>query len=502
MVACRTYFDHYDSLQGNFFVPPSATTQLGNTEWNEDGDPNYQNEAMIQGWMVCYYALCEEVDHYVGELLNKLDEHGIADNTLVVFTADHGEALGYHGRRSKSTFFEESAHVPLLIRFPGRIDPGITVTETVASLDIFATALDYLGGNAYEVSDGRSLRRYIEKANYNENFDDEAIVTEWDFRTPTETTNEPPVVYLERSLGGETNLHCKKGSWKLFMTKLATSTRVDELYNLANDPYEMTNLVGNVGGSASDEIVGKAEHLKCLMMEWMERMDGGTNQYFSSAIWNEGIGGGDIAEIKARQTWRAVDIWVSDTAVEVGVPVDVAGQFTRNEYIYLGCTKNGPLNISSITLQGTDTNYLSLSEFTSGSIAEGEYERVKVTYLPDAYGRQITDAQIVIDHDAGGGDRIIDLSAVVPPNSMPVVTSTPTLILEENAAYSYTLTATDIDGDSLTYSGDTVPAWLNFNTNTAVLSGTPARSDIGSHLGYRVSFGFSAYRRWNRCSRR
>ena len=389
-------------------------------------------------------------------LLNKLEERGIASNTLVIFVSDHGEMLGAHGMREKNVFLEESAHVPMLMRFPGRIAAGTTVDESVATLDCFATTLDYLGAAAYDQGDGRSLRRFIERKNYNQDFDDEAIVTEWDFRKPNGSGG------LDRTLGGESNFLCKKGPWKLILTKKASSTRLDMMYNLETDPYEVNNYVGDNGMTASDAAIGKAEHLKCLLIEWMQRMDG-PNHLYSDPVYNAGEGMGDIAEITARRKWKTLNIWVSDTAVKMGLPVNVSGQLTRNEYIYLGRTTAGTLNVSNITVQGADAARFQLSEFTSGSITNGGYQRVKLTYRPSYYGQPVQDARVVIKHNAGA-DKVIELSAATVSNSPPTITSTPVTTADVGSAYGYTLAASDFENDPFSYSSVTLPAWLNFNT--------------------------------------
>ena len=76
-----------------------------------------------------YYGMVTEVDDWVGKILQRLDELGLADNTLVIFTSDHGEMLGDHGMHSKNIFYEGSVHVPLLMRLPGVIPAG-TVVQT------------------------------------------------------------------------------------------------------------------------------------------------------------------------------------------------------------------------------------------------------------------------------------------------------------------------------------------------------------------------------------
>ena len=153
------------------------------------------------------------------------------------------------------------------------------------------------------------------------------------------------------------------------------------LYNLETDPYEVNNYVGDNGMTASDAAIGKAEHLKRLLSEWMQRMDG-PNHLYSDPVYNAGEGMGDIAEITARRKWKTMNIWVSDTAVKMGLPVNFSGQLTRNEYIYLGRTAAGTLNVSNITVQGADAGRFQLSEFNSGSITNGDYSESKTDLSP------------------------------------------------------------------------------------------------------------------------
>jgi len=83
------------------------------------------------------------------------------ENTLVIFMSDHGEMMGAHGMRSKNVFYEESSHIPLMMRFPGRIEPGTKVDSYISLVNVFATILDYLEMPEQD-SDGFSLRGLIE----------------------------------------------------------------------------------------------------------------------------------------------------------------------------------------------------------------------------------------------------------------------------------------------------------------------------------------------------
>jgi arylsulfatase A-like enzyme len=87
-----------------------------------------------------YFAAVTSVDAQFGRLLQTLEEEGIADNTIVVFTSDHGEMMGSHGEMKKGYWHEESVGVPFLIRWPGRIEPGMQ-DLVFGSVDIMPTML-------------------------------------------------------------------------------------------------------------------------------------------------------------------------------------------------------------------------------------------------------------------------------------------------------------------------------------------------------------------------
>jgi len=91
-----------------------------------------------------YFAMMTGVDEQVGRLLDALDELGLADETIVLFTSDHGNCLGAHGEVSKDNAFEESLRVPFLIRWPGVI-PARRDTLLISTPDIAPTLLELMG---------------------------------------------------------------------------------------------------------------------------------------------------------------------------------------------------------------------------------------------------------------------------------------------------------------------------------------------------------------------
>ena len=99
---------------------------------------------MIDAYQRGYYAQTANIDWNVGRLMEALDRLGLAGNTIFVFTSDHGEMFGAHGRRAKYIFYEEAARVPFLIRWPGHIPPKLTSDALLGTPDIMPTLLALL----------------------------------------------------------------------------------------------------------------------------------------------------------------------------------------------------------------------------------------------------------------------------------------------------------------------------------------------------------------------
>lgn len=160
LVASRPYFDIYDPAKmpmpeftPDVFTPPEKAAIPKILTPTPDG---------LGSYMSLYYGLIKEVDDWVGKLLQALDQSGCADNTLVVFTSDHGEMLGEHARISKMVFYEASIRVPMILRFPGRIPAGGKVAAPASGADLAPTILDYLGIPVPSAMHGRSLRAAID----------------------------------------------------------------------------------------------------------------------------------------------------------------------------------------------------------------------------------------------------------------------------------------------------------------------------------------------------
>lgn len=117
-----------------------------------------------RAYLFTYYHLITQVDRAVGRVLNALKAGGWSDNTLVIFTSDHGEGIAAHHWATKLSLYDESACVPLIVSHPGHIRPG-TVTRPVSALDLMPTICDYAGSRVPPRLPGNSLRPALEGSN-------------------------------------------------------------------------------------------------------------------------------------------------------------------------------------------------------------------------------------------------------------------------------------------------------------------------------------------------
>ena len=129
--------------------------------WTHDWD-----ETDWRRYLYVYDRLTERVDQQIGRLLSALEESGLADDTLVVLTSDHGEGVAAHKWVTKLMLWEEIVRVPFVMRFPGVVPAGrVDSTHLVSGLDLLPTLCDYANIEAPAGIDGQSLRPVIENPN-------------------------------------------------------------------------------------------------------------------------------------------------------------------------------------------------------------------------------------------------------------------------------------------------------------------------------------------------
>ncbi len=183
-----------------------------------------------QRYMQDYLATVQSVDDGVGRLLTYLDTHGLARNTMVVYTSDQGFFLGDHGLFDKRFMYEESIRMPFLVRWPAGIKPGTRSSAMALNIDFAPTFLDLAGLPASPDMQGRSLMTILrgrEPANWRTSMYYRYYHDPGDHNTRAHygiRTRTHKLIYFP-----------KKDQW--------------ELFDLVNDPYELHNLYGEPGQS-------------------------------------------------------------------------------------------------------------------------------------------------------------------------------------------------------------------------------------------------------------
>ncbi|MFO7897498.1 MAG: sulfatase-like hydrolase/transferase [Planctomycetota bacterium] len=164
-----------------------------------------------------YHALVSHVDDQAGRILDALDETGERENTVLVFTSDHGDHLGDHGTVAKGPpGYDSCVHVPLIVAGAG-VEPGRRRRELIELVDVAPTLLDLCGVQPPPFFQGRSFRPLLEGTEY----------------------TERPSVFIEHKSPF-------RSSWKTVRThnfKYCVSAAKEELlFDLREDPHELTNL--------------------------------------------------------------------------------------------------------------------------------------------------------------------------------------------------------------------------------------------------------------------
>ncbi len=234
-------FVHYFDPHAPYSPPKDYQEKFTNPEVKDGG----------RRWEISSYdGEIAFTDAQIGRLMEKLAALGLADNTLVVITADHGEGLWQHGYQYHGAqIYEESVHVPLLMRWPGHVTAGGDVAAPVTVADIMPTVLELTGTPADGLDcQGLSLAA---AATAGGALDPERPV--FLYRVPYEPHEEYGTWVAGEKFG------VRRGRWK-FMVAEQESTL--ELYDLQDDPGETRNLA-----SAQPAL---AAELAGLLADWRE----------------------------------------------------------------------------------------------------------------------------------------------------------------------------------------------------------------------------------------
>lgn len=179
-----------------------------------------------------YYAMVSATDYQIGRVLKQLEESGLADNTIVIFTSDNGLSLGQHGLMAKQTIYEHSVKIPMIIKGPGV--PKGAATDAYAYLhDVFPTLVDFTQGDMPKSIESKSLLPIIKGES--DSVRDSMFYTYNAWRFESEK-------YYKTGNPFGSHRAIRQGDFKLIVSNKDDVT-TEQLFNLKQDPWELNNLV-------------------------------------------------------------------------------------------------------------------------------------------------------------------------------------------------------------------------------------------------------------------
>ncbi|WP_225035132.1 sulfatase [Winogradskyella sp. SM1960] len=195
-----------------------------------DANLSGKNLAKYKGqrYLQDYLATIASMDEGIGEVLDYLEENGLADNTIVVYTTDQGFYLGEKGWFDKRYMYEESLAMPLVIKYPGVIKPGTVIEDLTQNLDFAETFLDYANAEIPDDMQGKSLRPLLENTFDGDDFRDAVYYHYYDY----------PAFHMVKKHYG---IRTKRYKLIHFYDDIDTW----ELYDLEEDPKEIANQIKN-----------------------------------------------------------------------------------------------------------------------------------------------------------------------------------------------------------------------------------------------------------------
>ena len=226
-VARQQFWDLYDDVE----IPMPVTAPIGESDLDPHSarlrhviaaDVTDVTAEQVRTARRAYLANISYVDHWIGELLATLDRHGMRDDTVIVFTADHGDMLGERGLWYKMNFFEHSARIPLILAGT-RLPAGRAVTPA-SLLDVAPTLMDLAGVEPAPQFDGVTLLPFVAEPD-----PDRTVVGEYLGEGAV-----APIFMLRR------------GRWKFVWSEADPP----QLYDLDRDPAELVNLAADASGHA------------------------------------------------------------------------------------------------------------------------------------------------------------------------------------------------------------------------------------------------------------
>jgi arylsulfatase A-like enzyme len=246
---------YYDMFEGVKFGNPPNYNSEPDKRADNWGRLRPRHIEKLEYWRRLYYALTTSLDDNFERLLKAVEKAGITNNTIIVFTSDHGEMFGAHGRRAKNIFYEEAVRVPFLVRWPGHIPSGTISDVCLGTVDIMPTILSLMDLPVPKEVEGMNLSHC-------------ALV---------KSGPEPPAAFMQ-NLGACSDWY-DGYEWRGLRDKQFTYARYRDgaefLFDNRKEPYQMTNLVQN------PKYKDTLQHCRTLVTGRMDEL----NDSFETCTW-------------------------------------------------------------------------------------------------------------------------------------------------------------------------------------------------------------------------
>jgi arylsulfatase A-like enzyme len=250
--------NHLDPLEEN--EPLSYRLRSKKYTGLYSGEFDLSTEAGWRRLVANYWGLVSQVDRSVGAILATLEELGLSEDTIVVYTSDHGDMMGSHKLVEKGYMYEEAMRVPWMIRFPRMGHQQHVVEGNVSQIDLVPTILDLMGADAPDSLPGKSLVPIMQG---NAKTDDPVFV-EWNAPQAMPDGRNPAGAQRDaaNTAGPHSRTVIMPDGWKLTLNVDDSS----QLFNLRDDPGDTTNLID---ASESRPII---ERLTTELRTWQSRV--------------------------------------------------------------------------------------------------------------------------------------------------------------------------------------------------------------------------------------
>lgn len=263
---------------------------------NREGAAADLSDGEIRRLRAQYYGLITEADHHLGRVLDELEASGAIDDTLIVFTCDHGEQLGNHHLLGKTGYFRDSYHVPMIVCDPSAAADatrGTVVESFTESVDVMPTILSWLNQPVPRQCDGHSLLPFCHgtpPAKWRD-----GVMYEYDFREVTDPS-------VEQRFGIDLDDCClavyQTARWKY----VHFAALPPLLFDLENDPGEFDNLAGD---PAFAEFL--AEMAQRLLSRRLAHANRSLTGYFATGGLHHRVGGVPRPVVESQLLPRAAE---------------------------------------------------------------------------------------------------------------------------------------------------------------------------------------------------